>query len=176
MPYPAQYAKRWIFEDGTEVMIRPICPEDESRIADFHQHVSDRSVYLRYFHMMNLDSRVTHERLKRVCCIDYTREMVLVVEHAGEILAVGRLTKADQGNEGEFALLIADAYQGHGVGTELLHRLVEVARLEKLARVTAEILPENDHMLHVCRQLGFRLQFSQETHAVKAELAIEALQ
>ncbi len=55
------------------------------------------------------------------------------------------------------AVLITDEYQGRGLGTELSRRLVEIARAEKMARVIAEILPENIHMQRVCRELGFRM-------------------
>lgn len=179
-PYPAQYVKPWQFEDGTTVLIRPIRPDDEPLLVRFHATLSEHSVYLRYFHMMNLDCRVAHERLARICVIDYDREMVLVVERQNpetaerEILAAGRLVKADQADEAEFAVLISDAFHGHGLGTELVRRLLEIARDEKLDRVTADILPENDHMLRVCSLLGFQLRHSIEEHVVKAVISLKA--
>jgi acetyltransferase len=172
-PYPLQFVKPWVSEDGTEVLIRPIRPEDEPMLARFHATLSERSVYLRYFHMLPLDTRIAHERLTRICFIDYDREMVLVAELEGEILAVGRLSKADHANEAEFALLTSDKFQGHGLGTELLKRLLEIARLEGLKRVTADILGENRQMIEICRLLGFRLKHSMGEGVVKAELEIE---
>jgi acetyltransferase len=157
-------------KNSAVITIRPIRPEDEPGMVQFHQKLSAHSVYLRYFHMMNLDSRVSHERLKRICFIDNDREKVLVAEQDHEILAVGRLMKESDANQAEFAILIADPFQGRGLGTELLRQLIEIARAEKLDRITAEILPENDHMIHVCRQLGFELRHSPEEHLVKAEL------
>ncbi len=167
-PYPEQYAKPWRFDDGTDVLIRPIRPEDEPAIARFHATLSERSVYLRYFHMMKLDCRVAHERLERICNIDYDREIVLVVERAGEILAVGRLMK--DGDSAEFAVVISDAFHGHGLGTELVHRLVEIGRAEGMKRITAEVLPENHHMLKLCKMLGFEMHHAPMEHLVKAEL------
>ena len=129
--------------------------------------------------MINLDHRVSHERLTRICFVDYDREMVLVAERQNpetaerEILAVGRLVRASEANEAEFAMLISDAFQHHGLGTEMLRQLLEFARAEKLTRVTAEILPENDHMANVCKLLGFRLRYSLEEHVIKAELLLE---
>jgi acetyltransferase len=76
---------------------------------------------------------------------------------AREILGVGRLMKLHGLKEAEFALLVVDRFQGRGLGTELLRRLVQVGRDEALDRITADILPENRPMQHVCRQLGFRL-------------------
>ena len=173
-PYPVQYVKPWRFDDGTEILIRPIRPEDEPLLVRFHSTLSERSVYLRYFNMSSLDFRVSHERLTRLCAVDYDREIALVAERPKpEILAVGRLVKAPDANEAEFAILIGDAVQHHGLGTEMLRRLIEIARDEKLTRVTADILPENEHMLHVCKLLGFQLRHSTEEHVVKAELPLE---
>src|SRR5271165_6165803 len=100
--------KPWILEDNTDVFIRPICPEDEPLMARFHATLSERSVYLRYFHMIPLDSRIDHERLARICFVDAGRETVLVAERRDpatgerEILAVGRLAKSDSAKEAEF--------------------------------------------------------------------------
>ncbi len=156
-PYPSQYAQPWTFQDGVEVLIRPIRPEDEPMIARFHERLSERSVYLRYFHLLDLDRRVSHDRLIRICFNDYDRDIALVAAHADAILAVGRLTRIDV-TSAELAVLITDEYQGRGLGTELTKRLVEIARTEKMERVIAEILPENIHMLRVCRELGFRME------------------
>ncbi len=163
-----------------EILIRPIRPEDEPLMVRFHGTLSERSVYLRYFHLSSLDYRVSHERLRGICFVDYDREIALVAERPDpetaepEILAVGRLARATEANEAEFAMLIGDAFQHHGLGTEMLRRLIEIARAEQLTKVTADILPENDHMLRVCRVLGFKLRYSIEERVIKAELLLDA--
>jgi acetyltransferase len=157
-PYPVQYVKPWRFQDGTEVIIRPIRPEDEDLIAKFHARLSERSIYQRYFHLLTLDQRVAHDRLVKVCFGDYDREIALVAQFESEVLAVGRLSKAHLVNEAEMAVLIVDEYQGRGLGSELSRRLLEIARSEKLDRVTVEVLGENRQMLEVCRDLGFHLE------------------
>src|SRR5262249_21691611 len=127
-PYPIQYVAPWMMKDGTQILIRPIRPEDEPMMIKFHESLSERSVYFRYFHMMNLNQRTAHERLTRICFIDYNNEMALVAEHKNaetgksEILAVGRLVKIQGTNEAEFAILITDKYQRCGLGKELLQR------------------------------------------------------
>lgn len=156
-PYPTQYVQPWKFPDGAEVLIRPIRPEDEPAIARFHQGLSERSVYLRYFHLIDLDQRRSHDRLIRICFNDYDRDIALVTEHRNEILAVGRLRKINS-TDAELAVLITDEYQGRGLGMELSRRLVEVARAEKMERVIAEILLENIQMQRVCSELGFSMQ------------------
>ena len=163
-PYPVQYVRPWRFEDGSEVLIRPIRPEDEPLVARFHAKLSERSVYQRYFHLMGLDQRTSHDRLIRTCFNDYDREIALVAERVTsqstgrEILAVARMSKAHLAKEAELAFLIADEYQHKGLGTELARRLLEIARAEKLDRVTLEVLGENRAMLGVCSEVGFQLR------------------
>jgi len=163
-PYPTRHVTPWKLRDDTSVTIRPIRPEDEPLIVKFHQTLSERSVYLRYFTPLKLDQRVAHERLSRICFIDYDREMVLIVErrdpktHETEILGVGRLSKLHGTNEAEFALLVSDQWQGHGLGTQLLKLLVQVGRDEKLERITATMLADNHEMQHVARKAGFKVE------------------
>src|SRR5215469_16972486 len=80
-PYPSQYVSPWVMKNGTEVTVRPIRPEDEPLLIEFHQTLSDRSVYLRYFGSLSLRSRVAHERLIRICFVGYDRQMALVAEN-----------------------------------------------------------------------------------------------
>ena len=177
-PYPAQYAKQWKMKDGTVINIRPIRPEDEPLIVKFHKTLSEQSVFLRYFHAMKLDQRITHERLTRVCFIDYDREMLLVADRKDpktgehEILGVGRLSKLHGINDAEFSILISDKYQRQGLGTEFLSRLIHVGRDEKLSSIIADILPEHRGMKRVCEKLGFRLTYSIEEGVTKAEIRL----
>ena len=157
-PYPRQYVGPHVMRSGEEVTVRPIRPEDEPKLEDFHERLSERSVYLRYASLMKMEQRVAHERLSRICFIDYDREMALVAEtHDEEIIGVGRLKQQPSRNEAEFALLVIDDYQGEGIGTELLKRLVQVGRDEDLDRITADILLQNRAMQHVCEKLGFEI-------------------
>ncbi len=171
-PYPARYVSDWTSKDGMAVSIRPIRPEDEPLMVEFHSTLSEESVYMRYFHYIQYNQRVAHERLTRLCFIDYDREMALVVErkdpktgkHA--ILAIGRLSKLHQTAEAEFAILVSDAYQGHGFGVELLRRLVQIGRDENLKRIVATILNDNVAMQRVSRKIGFKLKrVESEFHA-----------
>ena len=175
-PYPSQYVSNWTMTDGTEVTIRPIRPEDEPLIAKFHETLSDRSVYLRYFCSLSLSRRVAHERLLRICFGDYDREMALVAEHTdpatGErrIFGVGRMNKLHTRNEAEVAALVSDKYQKLGLGHELLRRVVQIARDEKLSHVSAEMLPDNIAMQAVFRRLGFRIKADEDLTSLRADL------
>jgi acetyltransferase len=123
--------------------------------------------------MLPFDARIDHQRLARICSIDYDREMVLVAERGKEIVAVGRLIREDDSKEAEFAVLISDTFQGHGLGTELVKRLIEIARSDGMDRVIADILGENRQMIEICKLLGFRLEYAGES-VVKAELDLRA--
>ena len=175
-PYPIQYVSSWTMKDGNQVTIRPIRPEDEPLMVKFHETLSDRSVYLRYFCSLSLSRRVEHERLLRICFGDYDREMALVGERidpgTGErrIIAVGRLSKLHEGNEAEVAVLISDQFQKLGLGNELLRRVIQVARDEKLSRVSAEMLPDNIAMQIIMKRVGFGVRASEDMTSVRAFL------
>jgi acetyltransferase len=177
-PYPTQYVTPWTLKDGTEVTIRPIRPEDEPLVIQFHKTLSEQSVYLRYFHLIKLNQRIAHERLTRICFIDYDREMALVADYKNpetgnhEVLAVGRLSKLHGTNEAEFAMLVSDRFQCRGLGTELLRRLLQVGRDEHLDQVTAEILFDNSGMQRVCQKLGFQISRTADRSVVKAEIQL----
>jgi acetyltransferase len=175
-PYPTRYISPWTMPDGKEVTIRPIRPEDEPLMVKFHETLSDRSVYFRFFHAMQLTQRIAHDRLTRNCFIDYDREMALVVQRKEsptgepEILGVGRLNKIHGSKEAEFAILVSDNWHRRGLGVELLKRLMDIGRDEKLKKIFGDILPENRNMLRVCDKLGFRQHYSPEEGVVRAEI------
>jgi acetyltransferase len=177
-PYPIQYVQPWTTKEGKAVTIRPIRPEDEPLMIRFHETLSERSVYMRYFNELKLSQRIKHERLSRICFIDYDREMALVVEYRNpknnerDILGVGRLSKLHGKDEAEFAILIADKAQGQGLGKELLRRLVQVAREERIQRVAGHILPDNQAMQHICKELGFELTYRSDLNAMRAEITL----
>ena len=139
--------------------------------------MSERTVYLRYFQPLRLSQRTAHERLTRICFIDYDREMALVVEHKNEdgnpeIIAIGRLSRLRGKDEAEMAVLVDDRFQHQGLGTELYRRLIEVARDEHVTSVVSTILSENREMQAICRKLGFRLESSLEDGTVEAVLKL----
>jgi len=176
-PYPTQYVGDWTAPGGARLTIRPIRPEDEPLMVRFHESLSDETVYARYFRHLKLTQRTAHERLTRICFIDYDREMALVAEGRGpagghsEIVGVGRLSKSRGLPEAEFAILIADRWQQHGLGSELLARLVDVGRAEGLERIWAEMLAGNAGMRRASERVGFRIHaVPDDPSVVRAEL------
>ncbi len=176
-PYPLQYVEPWSSRRGESFLIRPIRPEDETAMVAFHRQLSEDTVYYRYFAALGLDRRIAHERLVRVCFGDYDRELALVAEHedsgTGErgIAAVGRLSQTNTPGTAEFAILVADPFQGHGLGTELLRRLVAIGRDEGLNRIVAEMLRDNGAMIRISEKLGFTIHRTADE--VSAELVLD---
>lgn len=174
-PYPAQYIWEWRMKDGTPVTIRPIRPEDEPLMVQFHTTLSERSVYLRYFCSLSLSARVEHERLVRICFGSYDRGFALVVERKNpengerEILGVGRFSAINH-VEAEAAVLVSDRWQGLGLGTELLSSVARVAREENFKRLSAEILRDNLATQAIFKKVGFKLSALDDPSSVSALL------
>ena len=175
-PYPTHYVRPWQLRNGPAVRLRPIHPEDEPLMVQFHETLSQRSVYYRWLHLLNLSYLTAHEELIRMCFIDYEREMMLVADYnnpqtgQNEIIGVGSLIKEHSANSAEVALLVTDHYQRKGLGTELLRQLIQFGRDEKLQRLSGDVLADNLGMLAVCRKLGFRRQYVPDERLVSVEL------
>ena len=166
----------WTMKNGARVEIRPICPDDEAGMITFHEGLSERSVYMRYFESLSLAMRTAHPRLARICFADPACETVLVAlsgESSGErkILAVGRLNKLSDPTKAEVALLVADEFQELGLGSEILRRLVEAAQDQGIVQIEAEMLRDNTAMQRVLKKLGFRLRLI-DPRSVSAVLSL----
>jgi acetyltransferase len=164
-------------KNGEKVVIRPIRPEDEPLIVDFHEKLSERTVYMRYFQPLKLSQRTAHERLTRICFIDYDREMALVVERKTadgnrEIISVGRMSKLHGRNEAELAVLVRDEFQAKGLGTEVYRQMVGIAKDEKLSKVIAVMLGDNREMRSLVQKLGFKVKTDLEENLVEAEFML----
>ena len=179
-PYPQQYTSSWNLKDGTPLTLRPIRPEDEPLMVKFHETLSEETVLFRYFGLPRLEQRVNHERLTRICFNDYDREIALVAVHqdpatkSNEIVGVARLAKMPGLNEAEFAMVISDKFQGLGLGTKLLSRLVEIGRHEGIGSITTLILPENYVMQRVSKKVGFAVNYDRFNDAMRADIKLTA--
>jgi acetyltransferase len=177
-PYPAQYSAPWVLKGGTQVLIRPICPEDENLMYDFHASLSVRTVTMRYLAPLDLSERGTHDRLARMTHNDYDREIALVAEREENgkkmIIGVARLSKLHgTDEEARFTMLINDAYQGRGLGRELFERILRIGRDEKIKRVLALMSPENEPMKRLCKAVGFTsMEVDPENGMLKATIEL----
>ena len=133
----------------------------------FHEQLSDDTVYNRFSQMLKLSQRMAHERLSRMCFIDYEREMALIVVRksaagTAEIIGVVRLIRTPGTDHAELALVISDAFQRRGLGTRLVQSAIDVARSEKMRRLIAYMLPANRGMQRVCEKLGFQVSYERD--------------
>jgi acetyltransferase len=177
-PYPLKYSDSFVLKDGTRLNIRPIRPEDEPNIVRFHSTLSEQSVYRRYFSLINLESRVRHERLTRLCFIDYDRQMAVIAERpvtessSSEIVGVGRLIKSPVQKEAELAAVVSDSFQRHGIGRALVDRLLAFAKDEKIGLLRASVLTENLAMRTLLESEGFEFREGDDPEVLEGKLAL----
>ncbi|OGN65274.1 MAG: acetyl CoA synthetase subunit alpha [Chlamydiae bacterium RIFCSPHIGHO2_12_FULL_49_9] len=169
-PYPAEYIEMWELKNKAKTTIRPIKPEDEPLVVQFHKELSQETVRQRYLKAINYEERVAHDRLIRICFNDYDREIALVAEAKEEILGIARLSKVTGTNEAIFAITIKDKWQNQGLGSKLMQKILEVAKKEKIRQVQARMLDENFQMEKLCKHFGFRLK--REGNLILANLAL----
>ncbi len=160
------------------IYLRPIAPTDELLMVQFHQALSEETIYSRYFEHMTLETRVRHDRLARIC-LNSEDSFALVAASLGTsrrpaaIFAVGRLSRTDDPLAADFALLVNDKFQGRGIGSALMKSLMKLARTCGFARLTGEVLVANHEMLYVCRQFGFSLHTLSDDGLVQVSLDLK---
>jgi GNAT superfamily N-acetyltransferase len=155
--------------EGVTVTLRPIAPADAAALVEFHRLLSDRTVFLRYFYPHRALGTEEVEHLTR---LDGRDRLALVVECAGELVAVGRYDRLAGHSEAEVAFVVADAFQHHGLGTLLLQRLARAARLVGITTFSADVLTENSRMLALFHASGFVTTSSVECGTVHLQMAI----
>lgn len=158
-PYPAELVTEWQLPNGTDVLVRPIRPEDAAMEQAFVQSLSAETKYFRF--MQNLE-KLTPVMLARFTQIDYDREMALVgvVDEGSpdaQIIGVARYVSNPDRHSCEFGLTVGDEHQRQGIGRELMNRLMAVARDRGIDVMEGEVLASNTKMLGLCERLGFRI-------------------
>ena len=158
-PYPRAYVREAHDDAGAPFVVRPIRPEDEPALAEFHAGLSEATVRARYGADLGLAERTAHERLTRICFVDYDREIALVAEVPVDgrtaVAGVARLSWVHASEEQELTLIVADAWQGRGIGRELLRSAIAVSRAERSRGVAARLSPENAPMRALLEEAGF---------------------
>jgi len=158
-PYPTNLISTWQLADGRNITIRPIRPEDAEIEQAFVRGLSEEA---RYFRFMFSVQELSQTMLLRFTQIDYSREMALIAvtyEQDKEIeLGVARFSINPEGESCEFALVIADAMQGKGLGQKLMTALMDAARAKGLKVMAGEVLKTNTNMLKLMNRLGFSVE------------------
>ncbi len=172
-PYPNQYESDLLLRDGTPVLLRPIKPEDEPLVYRLLQSCSEQTIYFRYFHRIR---KFTHNLLIRFTQNDYDREIALIAvgQPPGPPLMLGvvRLVMTPNREQGEFAILVGDPWQGKGLGATLMERIIGVAKDYGVHYLYGDVLLENEPMLEMMKRLGFsfRKNFEEGTFRVDMRL------
>jgi len=155
-PYPSELEESWHLPSGLNVIVRPIKPEDANIEQDFVRNLSEQS---RFFRFMRVMQELTPEMLARFTQIDYDREMAFIALSDGPTgtteLGVCRYVTNPDGDSAEFALVVADAYQGKGIGTKLMQALMTTAKNRGLKMLEGEVLTQNRPMRGLMSKLGF---------------------
>ena len=152
------------------VHLRPIQPEDDQRLMEFHDRLSVRSVYRRFFFVHPKLSATETEHFTHV---DYVNRLALVVERDGQLIAVGRYDRTPGTTDDEVAFVVADEFQHHGLGTILLEDLAEAAWKNGITAFVAQTLAENRDMLDVFVKSGFQVTSSRDYGTVSLRFSIE---
>jgi len=172
-PYPAHLETRWQLADGTDVTVRPIRPEDAEMEQAFVRALSAES---RYFRFMRTLAELTPEMLVQFTQIDYDSEMAFVACVAREDreveVGVARYVVNPDGRTCEFAVVIADEWQGKGIASRLMTELIGVARQRGLRTMVGEVLVSNPRMFQLMHSLGFVIAPGDDpaVHVVTKEL------
>jgi len=171
-PYPTRYVQPWRCRDGRMVLLRPIKPEDELLERELIAGLSEQSMRFRFFHLIK---DITHEMLTRYCNIDYDREMAIIAEYTSNSkrrnVGVGRLMIEPSAETGEFAVLVADDFQGSGLGLKLTDMLIGIAHEKKLKSIYGITLRDNTKMLRLAQKLGFMVHtYSSDEIKITLEL------
>jgi len=166
-PYPSKLVEEYRLLDGTYITIRPIRPEDAETEREFVDGLSERSRYLRFMYSLK---NITMQMVSRFTQIDYDREMALIaladIDDRELQIAVARYVTNPDGRSCEFAIVVADDWHGKGIATELLRRLIDIARDRRLEEMVGIVLRENKGMITLAKELGFDQQRSPDDPGV----------
>jgi acetyltransferase len=167
-PYPAHLVARSQLPDGTDIVVRPIRPEDAEMEQDFIRELSDEA---KYFRFMQALQELTPEMLVRFTQIDYDHEMAFIAtrERDGreEELGVARYVINPDRRSCEFALVVSDQWQRKGLAHRLMHHLMAVARTRGLETMDGEVLSNNTKMLELVKALGFQIYNDPDDPGIK---------
>jgi acetyltransferase len=157
---PKKYEKLVRIRDGKTVLLRPIKPEDEPLWLEMFQNFSEESIRYRFFHIIK---DTPHEMRARYCDIDYAREIGIVAElkedGQRQILGVVRLIIEEGGKTGEIAFIVADPWQGLGLGSKMVDHMIEVCKGRGLGTVYALTLADNYRAIRLLKKRGFIIQY-----------------
>ncbi len=173
-PYPVKYTTLWKMRDGRSVILRPIKPEDEPLWLEMFHNFSEESIRFRLFEVIK--EPIEHEFSVRYCNIDYDRELAIVaeLEDGGrkKMAGVVRLLVDPDRKSGEIAFIVADPWQGMGLGSKMTDYMIEICRDKKIEMLYAVMLPDNHRAIRLMKEMGFVITFLKDD-TVRAEMNLK---
>ncbi len=157
-----------LLADGSTALLRPLRHDDGPAIADLFSNLSRDSLVMRFFG----PHQVTDDEIARLLHADGIDTAVLAVERAGRLLALAEYDRQSGSGEAEVAFVVADPYQGRGLGTLLLEHMADLARRAGISRFVVDTLAVNNKMLGVLRAAGFARQYSRDSSVTRVLLDI----
>jgi len=159
-PYPKKYETLWKLRDGRTVLLRPIKPEDEPLWLEMFQNFSEQSIRYRFFSIIK---DTPHEVRVRYCNIDYDREIAIVAELTEDgrrkILGVARVPIEPDKKTGEIAVIVADPWQGLGLGSKMVDYMIEICKDKRLETIYGVMLSDNYQAINLMKKMGFTTQY-----------------
>jgi acyl-CoA synthetase (NDP forming)/GNAT superfamily N-acetyltransferase len=167
-PAPAHWEADVVLRDGSTAHLRPVEPDDVERLRDFHERLSDETLYFRYF----VSHRPSDRELTRLVDVDHDRRVALVATLGNSIIALGLYEGIDD-DHAEVAFTVRDDHQARGLGSVLLEHLAAIARERGFQRFTAETMPTNERMIDVFLDAGYSAQQSEDDGVVSLAIDLE---
>jgi len=165
-------AESVLLRDGLEILVRPVEPADRELIAQAFDRLSPETRYRRFFAPL---SRLSEEDLTYLTEVDHSdHEALAAVEPgAGAVIGVARYVRAEDPTEAEVAVVVGDPWQGRGIASELLERLVERARAAGITHFVALVMSDNEGALELFRQLAPGGSSTRRSSSGHTEMLIE---
>ena len=177
LPYPSDQESEWPMRDGNRYTVRPLHPHDADMLQTLVRNLSPESRYFRFISTMR---ELPERMLARFTLIDYDREMAMVaiyrerntnpdgsIDVTERIIAVSRYVTNPDKSSCEFSLLVADEFNGQGLGSRMMQSIIDVARSKGLATMEGLVLAKNAGMLKLMRSLDFKIQIYEEDPDLK---------
>jgi acetyltransferase len=171
--YPKQFEAVFRLKDGTEVLVRPLKPEDQDNLYEMYTSLSKETNYNRFL----IRKPITKWIVEKWMDINYKDKMALVaiVKQDGDekIIADARFYLDKETGEAEIAAVVQDDWQNKGIGTKLLQHTIEVARKMGVKEIYAYVSPENKRIIHITNKLGFKANWMSESIDYKINLPLK---